>query len=80
MDKWIECTSQCLMAYGPFGPLKPLTASGNDLAVLWGFPAGDSDGLWAWLALQKEIGQSHSSQFGPVEKGLVNPQADETWA
>lgn len=67
------------MAYGPFGPLKPLATSGNDLAVLWVFPAGDPDGLWVWLALQKEIGLS-SSHVGPVEKGLVNPQADETWA
>lgn len=45
MDNWIECATQCLMAFGRFGPLKPLAASGNDLAVLWGFPAGDPEGL-----------------------------------
>lgn len=45
MDNWIKCATQCLAAHGPFGPLKPLAASGNDLAVLWGFPDGDPDGL-----------------------------------
>lgn len=34
----------------------------------------------AWPALQKGIGLSHPSHVGPVEKGLVNPQADETQA